>query len=78
MLHKLYQWPNIYFRCYSYVGYLKGLNSGTSQDLSIGDGCNYKGIIVHELLHALGFWHEQSRPDRDMYVEIVWQNIPGG
>ncbi|XP_055490290.1 meprin A subunit beta [Leucoraja erinacea] len=48
------------------------------QKLSIGERCERIATIEHEFLHALGFWHEQSRPDRDDYVKIMWDRIDNG
>ncbi|KAM4772429.1 meprin A subunit alpha [Rhinophrynus dorsalis] len=59
--------------CWSMVGDLK-----TGQNLSIGERCDYKAIVEHEILHALGFYHEQSRSDRDDYVQIWWDEITSG
>lgn len=59
--------------CWSYAGRIGG-----SQKLSLGEGCIQKGIIQHELIHAIGFWHEQSRADRDIYVKINYENIMDG
>lgn len=60
--------------CFSSVGNRKV----GKQRLSIGKNCDRIATIEHEFLHALGFWHEQSRADRDDYVEIMWDRISEG
>jgi len=59
--------------CWSYVG--KNYNKG-EQEVSIQRfGCVTTDTVVHELMHALGFWHEQNRPDRDNYITVNFNNI---
>ena len=59
------------FSCWSYVGYDKD----RINKISLGRGCWSKATALHEIAHSLGFHHEQSRPDRDDYVKIRWENI---
>ncbi|GAB0093918.1 hypothetical protein DMENIID0001_091100 [Sergentomyia squamirostris] len=56
--------------CYSEVG-----RQGGKQLLNLGDGCLKHATIEHEFLHALGFYHAQSAPNRDDYVTIHFENI---
>ncbi|NXX87684.1 MEP1B protein, partial [Centropus bengalensis] len=70
----------------NYISVFKGSGCWSSvgnrqvglQQLSIGTNCDRIGTIQHEFLHALGFWHEQSRSDRDDYVSIIWDRIQSG
>ncbi|XP_072254921.1 astacin-like metalloendopeptidase [Pyxicephalus adspersus] len=61
--------------CYSSIG-----RRGKMQVLSLNFDClaKGKGIVLHELLHVIGFWHEHSRADRDDYVTIYWDAIKAG
>ena len=46
--------------------------------INLSRGCQHHRTILHEIGHALGFWHEHTRPDRDFYVEILEENIKNG
>jgi len=66
------------FACWSYVGNLEGaLQNSRLQELNVVVECGF-GATVHEFLHALGIFHEQSREDRDDYVDIISANIIDG
>jgi len=50
--------------------------NGGKQDLSLNARClNEVGTPIHELMHVIGYMHEQSRKDRDSYITINWNNI---
>ena len=46
--------------------------------MSLDQGCVHVSLIVHELMQAAGFFHEQARTDRDEYVVTNWGNIQEG
>lgn len=60
--------------CCSFVG----KRGNGPQAISIGKNCDKFGIVVHELGHVVGFWHEHTRPDRDEHVIIQKNNIMQG
>ncbi|XP_012266952.2 zinc metalloproteinase nas-13-like isoform X2 [Athalia rosae] len=61
--------------CWSSVGRIGG-----PQDVNLQiPGCvTKKGTVIHELMHAVGFLHEQNRWERDNHVTINWGNIQSG
>lgn len=61
--------------CWSSVGRLGG-----RQELNLqSPGCvSKKGTVMHEMMHALGFLHEQNRWERDKHVTVNYDNIQRG
>lgn len=55
--------------CRSFLG-----KKAAIQPIFISPKCTTHEIL-HEIMHALGFIHEQSRSDRDDYIEILWENV---
>ena len=55
--------------CASHVGRQQG-----QQNIWLSANCS-EGNVIHEIGHAVGLWHEHSRPDRDDFIEVVAQNV---
>ncbi|CAC5402731.1 unnamed protein product [Mytilus coruscus] len=63
------------YGCWSFVGRF----SSGSQHISLQNPyCVHHSIIQHEIMHAIGMWHEQSRLDRDNYIRILKGNVEEG
>jgi hypothetical protein len=55
-----------------------GRQTGMQMLFLRSDGSCSVGSLIHELGHAVGLYHEQSREDRDNHVKILWENIQMG
>lgn len=67
--------------CWSHVGQVSGSDTAylnQSQALNLDQGCGTKGLVVHQLLHALGVLHQVYRPDRDEVIQLVKGNMEAG
>ncbi len=58
--------------CSSYVGMIGG-----KQNITLASACS-TGNTIHEIGHAIGLWHEQSRVDRDNHITVHFENIQDG
>ena len=59
--------------CESLVG-----KQGGGQEVTLGPGCYTQDVIIHELMHALGFYHEHTRKESREFVTIKRKKVKDG
>lgn len=57
--------------CQADVGYKRE----PGQMLNLNQNCMKKGVVMHEVLHSLGFYHQHSATNRHLFVEILEKNV---
>ena len=58
--------------CFASLGH----RLGTMSRLNLGtNGCQFDSVVYHEMGHALGYYHEHQRADRDNYITIDLGNV---
>ena len=64
--------------CWSWIGRSRSAKEGQELSLDENGFCTISSTIEHEVLHALGLFHEHTRQDRDSYIKINWDNVREG
>ena len=65
-----------FYSCQSFVGRISSFYQ--PQGVTLGQYCVHFATVVHELGHAVGFYHEHNRPDRDEHIEVRFNNVVSG
>lgn len=70
---------NFYFNPSDFSGECEAVvgRAGGEQQVE-GSGTCTIATILHEMGHTIGLWHEQSRPDRNTYVSVNYDNLIKG
>jgi Astacin (Peptidase family M12A) len=62
-------------KCSSKIGRQGGEQLIKLLNHTVGEGCFQIGSVLHEIMHALGFYHIHKTPGRDKYISIIWENV---
>lgn len=65
---------HFFYRCHSKIG----RKFGKQLILLDRDDCSSFGKIAHEMMHTVGLRHEHNRPDRDDYIQVLFEDLPPG
>ncbi|XP_033727684.1 MAM and LDL-receptor class A domain-containing protein 2-like [Pecten maximus] len=60
--------------CAAYIGRLHNQSSPIFLD-QLTNNCKALYVVIHEMMHAIGFDHEQGRPDRFNWLIMNWECI---